>query len=45
LGQLLGGDEGRQLIALGDTFMEGQGVRELDAMTELNCPGFRLGLR
>ncbi|HKU44090.1 MAG TPA: AAA family ATPase, partial [Polyangiales bacterium] len=41
LGQLLGGAEGAQLTAAGERFMREQGVRELEGMTELNCPGFR----
>jgi tetratricopeptide (TPR) repeat protein len=41
LGQLLGGTEGQALEAAGDAFMREQGVRELEPMTELNCPGFR----
>jgi eukaryotic-like serine/threonine-protein kinase len=39
LGQLIGGDEGRALSATGEAFMREQGIRELEPMTELNCPG------
>jgi eukaryotic-like serine/threonine-protein kinase len=39
LGQLQGGDEGRQRVALGDAFMLDQGVADLEAETELDCPG------
>jgi hypothetical protein len=39
LGQWLGGDEGRGLIETGDLFMNSQGVRDRDAMSELLCPG------
>jgi tetratricopeptide (TPR) repeat protein len=39
LGQLIGGDEGRALTAAGEAFMREQGIRELEPMTELNCPG------
>jgi hypothetical protein len=38
-GQLVQGSEGAMLISLGDTFMQSQGVKNLDAMTEVNCPG------
>jgi hypothetical protein len=40
LGEMVGGDEGRQLISRGDEVMSEQGVTDLDAETELNCPGF-----
>jgi hypothetical protein len=39
LGQWLGGDEGRGLIERGDLFMNSQGVRDYEAMSELLCPG------
>jgi hypothetical protein len=41
LGQLVGGLEGERLLTMGDAFMRSQGVREIEKMTELNCPGFR----
>ncbi len=41
LGQLLGGDEGRALLATGDDFMNAQSVVNREAITELNCPGCR----
>lgn len=44
LGELLGGDEGRALVNAGEAFMHEQGIRELEPMTELNCPGFRARL-
>ena len=42
LGQLLGGDEGTALLAAGDAFMRAQGVKNLEALTEVSCPGLRL---
>jgi eukaryotic-like serine/threonine-protein kinase len=42
LGQWLGGDEGRGLLRSGEVFMNSQGVRDLDAMSELLCPGCSL---
>jgi hypothetical protein len=41
LGQLLGGDEGRALLATGDSFMQAQNVTNREAITELCCPGCR----
>jgi hypothetical protein len=38
-GQLIPSVEGTTLIALGDSFMQSQGVKNLEAMTEVNCPG------
>lgn len=40
LGLLIGGDEGARARAAGESFMHSQGVRELEAMTALHCPGF-----
>jgi len=40
LGQLIGGAEGRMLVANGERFMSSQGARDLEAITELHCPGF-----
>jgi hypothetical protein len=40
LGELVGGDEGRALLARGDAFMQGQEVRDVEAETEMYCPGF-----
>jgi tetratricopeptide (TPR) repeat protein len=40
LGEMVGGDEGRELISRGDEVMLQQGVKDLDAETELSCPGF-----
>ena len=39
LGQLLGGDEGTALLAAGDAFMRTQGVKNLEGLTEVSCPG------
>jgi serine/threonine protein kinase len=39
LGQLLGGDEGKALLEQGDGAMHEQGVRNLEAMTEMLAPG------
>jgi tetratricopeptide (TPR) repeat protein len=39
LGQLISGDEGRMLVLESDEFMTAQGVRNLEAMTEIHCPG------
>jgi hypothetical protein len=41
LGELLGGDEGRALLAQGDATMLAQGVKNLDLMTEMLVPGCR----
>lgn len=38
-GQLLGGPRGEAMLATAETFMRSQGVRNMDAMTELSCPG------
>ena len=40
LGRLLGGDEGRTLIARADTWMAGQAIRRPDRMTACLAPGF-----
>jgi hypothetical protein len=39
LAQLLGGDEGAGLVARAEAFMRGQAIKNIDAMTELHCPG------
>ena len=39
LGQLVGGDEGKVLLERGDEFMLAQGVVNVEAETELHCPG------
>ena len=39
LGELLGGTEGAELLQQGDAAMRAQGVKEVDAMTELFVPG------
>jgi hypothetical protein len=41
LGQLLGGGEGRELVARAERFMREQGVANLEAETEVACPGCR----
>jgi serine/threonine protein kinase len=41
LGELIGGDEGRELLAQGDAVMLAQRVKNLDAVTEMLCPGCR----
>jgi hypothetical protein len=41
VGQLLGGDRGRQILAAGDALMQAQSVSNPEAMTELYCPGYR----
>jgi len=41
LGERLGGQEGSDLVARGDAAMRAQGVQNLDAMTEMLCPGCR----
>jgi len=41
LGELIGGDEGEQLLAQGDATMRAQRVKNLDAITEALCPGCR----
>ena len=40
LGQLVGGSEGRTLMACADTWMAGQGIRNPARMTALYAPGF-----
>ena len=40
LGDLLRGDEGRQLIAAADAWMTGQGIRNPARMTAILAPGF-----
>jgi hypothetical protein len=42
LGRQLAGDEGAQLVATAESFMRQQGVRNIEAMTELHCAGFRM---
>jgi hypothetical protein len=39
LGQLLGGTEGASLAESAEAFMRARGVSNLEAMTELLCPG------
>jgi eukaryotic-like serine/threonine-protein kinase len=39
LGQIVGGDEGRVLVERGEGFMRWQGVVNVEAETELHCPG------
>ena len=39
-GQLLGGENGKTLIALGDAFMTSQKIQNPERMTELFVPGF-----
>lgn len=41
LGELVGGDEGRALLARGDAVMHAQRVKNLDAVTEMLCAGCR----
>ena len=41
IGQMLGGERGRELVAAGDAFMLSQSVVNLEATTELQCPGYR----
>jgi hypothetical protein len=40
LGQLVGGDRGRELIEAADTWMIGQGIRNPVRMTRVYAPGF-----
>ncbi|MBV8611197.1 MAG: hypothetical protein JO034_27530 [Singulisphaera sp.] len=40
LGRLLGGSEGRSLIARADTWMAGQAIRSPERMTACLAPGF-----
>jgi len=39
LGRFIGGEEGRALRREGERFMRTQGVKNVDAMSELLCPG------
>ncbi len=39
-GLLLGGDEGRQLVASGESFMKSQRISNFERWTELLIPGF-----
>jgi eukaryotic-like serine/threonine-protein kinase len=39
LGQLIGGEEGRQLITTAEAFLRSLQVRNLDAFNEMLCPG------
>lgn len=41
LGQMLGGDRGRELLAAGDAYLHAQLAVSLEATTELHCPGYR----
>jgi hypothetical protein len=41
LGQLVGGDEGTALVAEGDAILRREGVKNLEAMTEMLVPGCR----
>jgi hypothetical protein len=41
LGQLVGGDEGTALVAEGDAILRQEGVKNLEAMTEMLVPGCR----
>jgi eukaryotic-like serine/threonine-protein kinase len=43
LGKMVGGDEGRVLVGLGDELMRAQHVGDLEAETEVCCPGFARG--
>jgi eukaryotic-like serine/threonine-protein kinase len=38
-GQLLDGPRGREMIEMGEAFMRSQGTRNIEAMTEVSCPG------
>ncbi|HXX66711.1 MAG TPA: AAA family ATPase [Polyangiaceae bacterium] len=40
LGQLVGGQEGSELVSRGDATLRAQGVKNFEAMTEMLCPGF-----
>jgi hypothetical protein len=40
LGQLVGGDQGRELIEAADTWMKSQGIRNPVRMTRVYAPGF-----
>jgi eukaryotic-like serine/threonine-protein kinase len=42
LGELVAGEEGAGLIGAATQVMRGQGVKNLDSMTELLCPGCRV---
>ncbi|HET8936508.1 MAG TPA: AAA family ATPase [Polyangiales bacterium] len=41
IGQMLGGERGRELLIAGDAFMASQTVVNVEATTELHCPGYR----
>ena len=41
VGRMLGGERGRELLAAGDALMHAQSVSNLEATTELHCPGYR----
>jgi hypothetical protein len=41
LGELIGGDEGKGLIAAGDAVMRAERIEDLDAVTEMLCAGCR----
>ena len=40
LGRIVGGDEGRQMVAGADAWMAAQEIRRPDRMAELYAPGF-----
>jgi hypothetical protein len=42
IGQMLGGERGRELVAAGDAYMVSQAAVNLEATTELHCPGYRV---
>jgi hypothetical protein len=42
LGEHLGGDRGRELCLAAEAAMRAQGVLNVEAMTELNCPGLHV---
>lgn len=45
LGQLIGGDEGRRLVAESEASLHAQGVRNIDRMVNLQVPGFGITSR
>lgn len=45
IAQMLGGERGRELLHAADAFMSAQEVVNVEAMTELHCPGYRRMLR